>query len=159
MSRSIRVLTLACMIGCAVKASGDSRKLPSARTKPDPAHSPPVAKALLALTKPAGDSDRFSDGWSRLRHVPWGYREDCKDEIDLLSTTKEDVEPELLKLATSGAGVHVRFRAAYVLMNRRCKAVIPVFNKMCESKIDIERYSGILMYQYAIRNKWLPPPG
>jgi HEAT repeat protein len=99
-----------------------------------------------------GDEDRH-----------FGYRvydmyDDCPDEIDLLARTKEPVDERLLALAGKGRELPERYRAAYILIQRRNTKIIPILEKMVASPSREERLLAWHAYTEAIRNAQLPVP-
>jgi HEAT repeat protein len=83
---------------------------------------------------------------------------DCPDAIELLIKTQEWVEHDLLTIAASEPRIHVRYRAARILVNRQCQGVLPFLADMSTSKDAVTRYVGVCLQLDAIEEQLTPSP-
>src|SRR5262249_27351825 len=122
--------------------AGCSMELPPDKHSEEPPgpRSPEVAAAFLAIDGPAFPHHHYNQVLSPSRFIegltpvtpptPRGqlpdppkvefprlsdWCEDCPEAIDLLSTTRERVEHDLLPIVAADPRIHVRYRAALIL--------------------------------------------
>lgn len=95
---------------------------------------------------------------SHLMYRPDDLYNDCADELDLLSKTRESVEERLLRSAEKGKDLPERYRAAWILIQRRNEKVIPTLAMMAESPDTEERYLAWSAYTWGVRKRQLPVP-
>jgi HEAT repeat protein len=171
--------------GCGLQDPSKSRSSGEDQT-PAPARSQQVSEALEALKGPPlehpvgfinfsnfSPSHRIegitpAEGTARQHDVPVppnvdfplldNFFKDCPDTIELLIQTPERVDQELLKLVAADPRIHVRYRAARILVARHCEAVGPLLADMAASNDAVTRYVGLNLYYPAIGDRCLPPP-
>jgi HEAT repeat protein len=122
------------------------------------------AKALEKLDEPLGEPNvlnlpiKFPLGSILLSRQPPCYYEGSEDQIDALIRTKAAVNQVLIHQAQTTLSLRVRYRAAYILIQRRCGLVARILDSMCESSNEEERYLAWHAYQLALSEKKLKPP-
>jgi HEAT repeat protein len=115
------------------------------------------------LSLPCPDRVHINDIPSREEGSRFGYRphdmyDDCADEMDALVRTREPVDERLLKLGIQGKELPERYRAAWVLIQRRNGKVVSVLKKMAASSSAEERYLTWHAYKEAIWKRQLAVP-
>jgi HEAT repeat protein len=103
---------------------------------------------------PSGD-ERSRYGWVSYR--PHDLYDDCAEAMDRLVKTTEPVEGRLLELARDES-LPARYRAVWVLTQRRNAATVPLLLRMATARSVEERYLGWHTYSEAIRARKLPVP-
>jgi hypothetical protein len=106
--------------------------------------------ALKKLSLPCPDRIHVNDIISseegdRFVYRPGDMYDDCADEMDALVRTKEPIDDRLLQLGTNGKKLPERYRAAWILMQRRNAKVTPILEKMADSNVD--HYSHLDLVQ------------
>ncbi len=95
---------------------------------------------------------------SRFGYRPHDLYADCADEMDALARTREPVDERLLQVGNKGKDLPERYRAVWILIQRRYEKVVPILKKMAASSDALERYLAWHAYNDAIRNCQLPAP-
>jgi HEAT repeat protein len=121
-------------------------------------------KALEKLDEPLAEPIvanlpiKFPLGSILLCRQPLCNYEGSEDQIDALIRTKAAVNQELFHQARTALSLRVRYRAAYILIQRRYGLVARVLDSMCESTNEEERYLAWHAYQLALSEKKLKSP-
>jgi inosine-uridine nucleoside N-ribohydrolase/HEAT repeat protein len=120
---------------------------------------PAPQQALIELEDPSfhdfvGMPRAGDDLWSRHGMLHRG----SPHALMFLCGTKAKVDDDLLRLAKSHTELGIRYRAAYVLAKRGNAKVVPLLDRMCESKDPFERYLGWAAYDRGLRERKLIPP-
>lgn len=123
----------------------------------------PLDEALkkLALACPdrihVNDIDSDEEG-RRFFYRPHDLYDDCADEMDALAKTKKPIDEQLLHLGNRGKELPERYRAAWILIQRRNSDVVPILEKMAGSSSAEERYLAWHAYTSGIRERQLAVP-
>jgi hypothetical protein len=117
------------------------------------------AMAVKSLDDPLGTlPDGNFSGAKTLCNQSYRYYFGCEDQIHLLVHTKAGVNHDLLEHARTTKSLRVRYRAAYILIQRRCAFVVAVLDGMCASRDAEERYLAWNAYRMALSEGDLKPP-
>jgi HEAT repeat protein len=84
--------------------------------------------------------------------------EDCSDEMDLLVKTTVPVDARLLRMAGEGDSLPARYRAVWVLIQRRNAAVVPILERMATAASAEERFLAWRAYEDGVVHGQLPVP-
>jgi HEAT repeat protein len=120
-------------------------------------------KAIEKLSLPCPDRVHINDTVSReegarFKYRPYDLYDDCNDEMDALVRTREPIDKHLLELGNKGKKLPERYRAAWILIQRRNRKVVPILKKMAKSSSAEERYLTWHLYTAAIRERQLAVP-
>lgn len=83
---------------------------------------------------------------------------DCADAMDELARTKEPVDGRLLQMADKGKELPERYRAVWVLVQRRNMEVVPALEKMAVSASAEERFLAWSAYTRGVRQGYITAP-
>lgn len=122
-----------------------------------------LEEALKKLSLPCPDRIHINDIRSteegdRFHYRPGDMYNDCADEMDGLAKTNELIDERLLRLGINGKSLPERYRAAWILVQRRNGNVVPILEKMAGSPSAEERYLAWDAYVGAIRERHLAVP-
>jgi hypothetical protein len=157
MSRLARKAVSALMALGAFGLTGTALAADGAKDKPSVSRAA-LYKAIQALDAPEYKGGHINEIGPTKAYLPYDYYDTCSDAIDLLIKTREDVDGDLLDAAASAKELRVRYRAARILAERGNRAVVPLLERMCESKDDAERYLAWGAYEKAMADGKLPSP-
>jgi HEAT repeat protein len=115
------------------------------------ASGPPRVHANEPLHSPGDEGSGFA-------YRPNDLYTDCADAMDSLTKTKEPVDDRLLQLADKGKELPERYRAVWVLIQRRNKEVIPALEKMAASTSAEERFLAWIAYGRGVRHGHITAP-
>jgi HEAT repeat protein len=137
------------------------QKLPPALQDQSPTTA--IGEALKKLAVPCPDRIHFNDidtkeEGPRFIFRPRDLYDDCADEMDALVKTREQVDDRLLELGHKGKDLPERYRAAWILIQRRNEKVVPILAKMANSSSAEERYLAWDLYTWAINKRQLAAP-
>jgi len=122
-----------------------------------------IDEAFKKLSLPCPDRSHINDAGfgqdgSRFMYRPHDMYDDCADEMDLLAKTRESVDDRLLRLGNEGKELPERYRAAWILIQRRNAQAVPILEKMAAAPSAEERYLAWHAYREAIWERQLPIP-
>ncbi len=135
----------------------------SARTEPAKQTAVTVEDKLKNLAGSCPERVHFNEPPDNIEGRRFVYRSfdmynDCPDEMDALAKTPEPIDDRLLVMAEKGASLPERYRAAWVLIQRRNPKVVPALEKMTKSDSAEERYLAWHLYINGIRNQKFAVP-
>jgi HEAT repeat protein len=120
-------------------------------------------QVLKELAQPCPDRIHINDIISSEEGDRFGYRfcdmlSDCEYVMNALVKTREPVDDRLLEMGDKGEKLPERFRAAWILTQRRNAKVVPILEKMAGSSSAEERYLSWHLYGKAITERQLLVP-
>jgi hypothetical protein len=156
-SRLLGLSSLLLSFGCIPEGDSVDAVPGNSKVQPQPKE---LSKALAALDIRAGGHfhlNAFEPNGPDRSFLRFDLLQDCPEAIDRLTRTPFDVDADLLRIARSNKPLPARYRAVYILAQRKNRAVLPILERMCAAENADERLVAWYVFTDAIRDKRLPP--